>query len=259
MYKKLKYKVINGIANITLNRPEVFNAFDDELSYELQSALKEATKDQAVRVVVLTGEGKAFCSGQDLKAVSGEEKRSFKDSLTKRYNPIIRAMRKMPKPIIAKLNGVAAGAGCSIALACDMIIAAEEASLIEVFVNIGLVLDSGSSFFLPRLVGYSKAFELSTLGSKVRAEEALKIGLVNKVVKKEDLDSEVLALAEHYANAPTKAIGLMKKMLNKSYNSTLDEALDYEKYCQEIAGSSNDYKEGVAAFLEKRKPDFKGN
>ncbi len=259
MYKKLKYEVNNGIANIILNRPEVFNAFDDELSYELQAALKEASKDNEVRVLVISGEGRAFCSGQDLKAVSGVEKRSFKDSLTKRYNPIIRAMRNMPKPIIAKLNGVAAGAGCSLALACDMIIASEEASLIEVFVNIGLVLDSGSSFFLPRLVGYSKAFELSTLGSKVKAEEALTLGLVNKVVKKEDLDNEVLILAEQYAKAPTKAIGLMKKMLNKSYNFDLDQALDYEKYCQEIAGSSSDYKEGVQAFLEKRKPDFKGN
>ncbi|MEQ8560219.1 MAG: enoyl-CoA hydratase-related protein, partial [Cytophagales bacterium] len=173
--------------------------------------------------------------------------------------PIIRSMRNMPKPIIVKLNGVAAGVGCSLALAADMIIAAEEASLIEVFVNIGLVLDSGSSFFLPRLVGYSKAFELSTLGSKVKAVEAKQLGLVNKVVKKEDLDAEVQALAEHYANAPTKAIGLMKKMLNKSYNFDLEQALEYEKYCQEIAGGSNDYKEGVAAFLEKRKPDFKGN
>ena len=209
-------------------------------------------------MLVLSGEGKAFCSGQDLKAVSGEEKRSFKDSLTKRYNPIIRAMRNMPKPIIAKLNGVAAGAGCSLALACDMIIAAEEAVLIEVFVNIGLVLDSGSSFFLPRLVGYSRAFEMSTLGSKVRAAQALDWGLVNKVVKMEELDSAVNEIAEKYANAPTKAIGLMKKMLNKSYSFNLDEALDYEMYCQEIAGSSTDYKEGVKAFLEKRKPGFKG-
>ncbi|QNL22439.1 enoyl-CoA hydratase/isomerase family protein [Hyphobacterium sp. CCMP332] len=259
MYKKLKYEVEKGIANITLNRPEVFNAFDDELSYELQSALKESAKNDEVRVLVISGEGKAFCSGQDLKAVSGLEKRSFKESLTKRYNPIIRSMRNMPKPIIVKLNGVAAGAGCSLALAADIIIAAEEASLIEVFVNIGLVLDSGSSFFLPRLVGYSKAFELSTLGSKVRAIEAKQLGLVNKVVKKEDLDTEVQTLAEHYANAPTKAIGLMKKMLNKSYNFDLEQALEYEKYCQEIAGGSNDYKEGVSAFLEKRKPDFKGN
>ncbi len=258
MYKKLKLEIAEGIAFITLNRPEVYNAFDDELSYELQDALKESEKNKDVRVLVLSGEGKAFCSGQDLKAVSGEEKRSFKDSLSKRYNPIIRSMRNMPKPIIAKLNGVAAGAGCSLALASDFIIAAEAASLIEVFVNIGLVLDSGSSFFLPRLVGYSKAFEISTLGTKIKAQEALELGLVNRVVKNEDLDNETLELAKHYAKAPTKAIGLMKKMLNKSYSFSLDEALEYEMYCQEIAGSTHDYKEGVQAFLEKRPPQFKG-
>lgn len=258
MFNKLKYVIDGGIATITLNRPDFYNAFDDELSYELQEALKQAGKDDQVRVLVITGEGKAFCSGQDLKAVSGEEKRSFKDSLTKRYNPIIRALRNMPKPVIAKLNGVAAGAGCSLALACDMIIAAEEASLIEVFVNIGLVLDSGSSFFLPRLVGYSKAFELSTLGSKVKAHEALELGLVNRVVKMEELDDAVAEIAGKYAKAPTKAIGLMKKMLNKSFSFDLDQALEYEMYCQEIAGSSEDYKEGVQAFLDKRKPEFKG-
>jgi 2-(1,2-epoxy-1,2-dihydrophenyl)acetyl-CoA isomerase len=258
MYKKLKYDSTEGIARITLNRPEVYNAFDDELSYELQDALKKASKDNEVRVLVISGEGKAFCSGQDLKAVSGDEKRSFRESLTKRYNPIIKAMRGMPKPIITRLNGVAAGAGCSLALASDIIVASENASLIEVFVNIALVLDSGSSFFLPRLVGYSRAFEMSTLGTKVGAQQALEWGLVNKVVKAEDLDDAVNELAQRYAMAPTKSIGLMKKMLNKSYGFNLEEALDYEIYCQEIAGSTSDYKEGVQAFLDKRKPEFKG-
>jgi 2-(1,2-epoxy-1,2-dihydrophenyl)acetyl-CoA isomerase len=153
---------------------------------------------------------------------------------------------------------VAAGAGCSLALACDMIVASEEATLIEVFINIGLVPDSGSSYFLPRLVGMSKAFELCSMGSKVKATEAMQMGLVNKVVPSAQLDEAVKEYTSYFASAPTKAIGLIKRMLNKSATSTLDEMLEYEAYCQEIAGSSEDYKEGVAAFLEKRKPVFKG-
>ncbi|QCR24143.1 enoyl-CoA hydratase-related protein [Pontibacter sp. SGAir0037] len=257
-YECLLYEVKEGVATITLNRPDVFNAFNDRQSYDLQDALKQVARDEQVRAVVLTGAGKAFCSGQDLKAIANADKRDLSDSLEKRYNPIIRAMRNLPKPIICKLNGVAAGAGCSLALACDLIIASSAASLIEVFVNIGLVLDSGSSFFLPRIVGSLKAFELSTLGSKVSAEEALQLGMVNKVVAPEALDAAVAELAARYAAAPTKAIGLIKKMLNKSFSATLDEMLDYEAYCQKIAGNSEDYKEGVTAFNEKRKPAFKG-
>ena len=248
-----------NISTITLNRPDVFNAFNDEQSYELQDALKAVKKDEETRVVILTGAGKAFCSGQDLKAIAGAEKRSFIDSLKKRYNPIIREMRNMPKPIICKLNGVAAGAGCSLALASDFIIASEQASLIEVFINVGLVLDSGSSYFLPRLVGSARAFELSTMGSKVSAQQALEWGMINRCVPADQLDLSTQEIADYYANAPTKAIGLMKKMLNKSFNSDLEAMLEYEMYCQEIAGRSNDYREGVSAFNEKRKPEFKGN
>lgn len=258
-YTSLLYDVRpDGVATITLNRPEVFNAFNDPLSYELQDALKQVARDAAVRAVVLTGAGRAFCSGQDLKATQGQEKRSFYDSLHKRYNPIIRAMRSLPKPIIGRLNGVAAGAGCSLALACDVIIASEAASLIEIFINIGLVPDSGSSYFLPRAVGSLKAFELATLGSKVPAEEALRLGLVNQVVPAEQLDEVTYALAARYASAPTKSIGLIKQMLNKAGTATLDEMLDYEAHCQQIAGESEDYQEGVAAFREKRKPAFTG-
>jgi 2-(1,2-epoxy-1,2-dihydrophenyl)acetyl-CoA isomerase len=257
-YKALLYSKENGIATITLNRPDVFNAFDDTQSYELQDALKQVTRDKEVRVVVLTGAGKAFCSGQDLKAIKDSKDRSLSDSLYKRYNPIIRAMRNMPKPIICRLNGVAAGAGCSLALASDFIVASEKASLIEVFINVGLVLDSGSSYFLPRLVGSNRAFELSTMGTKVTAHQALEWGMVNRIVSPEELDNTVAEIANYYATAPTKAIGLMKKMLNKSFHSDLETMLQYEAYCQEIAGNSADNKEGVAAFNEKRKPVFKG-
>lgn len=258
MYKYLTYDVSNGVATLKLNRPEVYNALNDEITYELQDALKVVAKDDQVRVLVLTGEGKAFCSGQDLKAAAGQEKRSFMESLYKRYNPIIRAMRTLPKPIVGRINGVAAGAGCSLALACDIIVASTEATLIEVFINIGLVPDSGSSYFIPRLVGMAKAFELCSMGSRVKAEEALALGLINKVAAPDQLDAVVAQYTEYFAKAPTRSIGLIKKMLNKSTTSTLDEMLDYEAYCQEIAGTSVDYKEGVQAFLEKRKPDFKG-
>lgn len=255
----LTYHVEKNIATITLNRPEVYNAFNDALSYELQDALKKAERDEQVRAVVLTGAGKAFCSGQDLKAsLESDGPRNLGESLHKRYNPIIRAIRNMPKPVICRLNGVAAGAGCSLALACDVIIASENASMIEVFINIALVLDSGSSYFLPRTVGYHRAFELATKATKLSAVDALELGLVNKVVKAEELDATVQAEAEFYAGAPTKAIGLLKKMLTKGMTDDLDAVLDYEAYCQEIAGKTADNAEGIKAFLEKRKAVFAG-
>jgi 2-(1,2-epoxy-1,2-dihydrophenyl)acetyl-CoA isomerase len=257
-FQFIKYESANGVARITLNRPEVYNALNDGITFELQDVLKLATKDGTVRVVEITGAGKAFCSGQDFKAATGQEKRSFFDSLHKRYNPIVRLMREMPKPIVCRLNGVAAGAGCSLALACDIIVASEDAVMTEVFVNIGLVPDSGSSYFLPRLTGLAKAFELCSMGTKLKATEALALGLVNKVVPADQLDEAVKTYTDYFASAPTKAIGLIKKMLNKSATSSLDEMLNYEAYCQQIAGSSEDHKEGVKAFLEKRKAEFRG-
>jgi len=257
-FSSILYEKNGSIANISLNRPDVFNAFNDEQSYELQDALKQASRDAEVRVIVLTGAGKAFCSGQDLKAIAESKNRSLSESLHKRYNPIIKAMREMPKPIICRLNGVAAGAGASLALACDFIIAAEHASLIEVFINVGLVPDSGSSYFLPRAVSPARAFELATMASKVTAQQALEWGMINRVVSAEQLDAEVENVANYYAKAPTQAVGMIKKMLNKASYSDLDTMLQYEAWCQEIAGRSHDYKEGVAAFNEKRKPVFKG-
>ncbi len=258
MYNTILLEKANGVGTITLNRPDVYNAINDEISFELQAALKDVAKDPEVRVVVFTAAGeKAFCSGQDLKADRGEEI-DFQKSLKQRYNPIVKLMRNMPKPIICRLNGVAAGAGCSFALASDIIVAADHSSLIEVFVNIGLVLDSGSSYFLPRLVGTQKAFELATTGRKVKAQEALELGMVSKVVPLAELDAAVKEYTDFYATAPTKAIGLMKKMLNKSGNANLEEMLEYEMYAQTIAGASKDYTEGVTAFKEKRRPMFVG-
>ena len=189
-YETILFDVKDGVASLTLNRPDVFNAFNEQLSADVNDALKKTAKDKSIRVLVISGAGKAFCSGQDLKAIAGSKNRSLSDSLYKRYNPMIRAIRNLPIPVICKLNGVAAGAGCSLALSCDMIIASENASLIEVFVNVGLVLDSGSSYFLPRLLGSARAFELATLGSKVSAQQAADWGMVNKVVKAEELNNE---------------------------------------------------------------------
>jgi 2-(1,2-epoxy-1,2-dihydrophenyl)acetyl-CoA isomerase len=258
MYDFIKYTQNEGVATVTLNRPDVYNALNDEITYELQDVFKKIAKEDSVRVVVLTGEGKAFCAGQDLKAAMGEEKRSFSDSLHKRYNPLIKLIRGLKKPIIGRINGVAAGAGCSIALACDLLVMADEAYLVEVFVNIGLVLDSGSSYFLPRVVGNTKAFELSTMGSKVGGQESVTLGIANKSVPLAELDGAVTVYTDYYSSAPTKSIGLIKQMLNKSGNANLNDMLEYEAYCQDIAGSSMDYKEGVNAFLEKRKAKFTG-
>jgi len=259
-YTTLLYTLINKILTITLNRPDVYNAFNEAMKEELNDALREAEKDANVRCIVIRGAGdKAFCSGQDLKEHSDKgTKRSLKESLEKSYNPIVRRMRSTEKPIIGMINGVAAGAGMSIALACDMRIMAESAKLIEVFIRIALVPDTGSHWFLPRLVGMAKAFEYAALGNDIGAAEAERVGLVNKVVPAAELEKATMEIAEKLANAPTKSIGLIKRTLNKALSSDLDSLLDYETYIQEIASLTEDHKEGVQAFLEKRPAQFKG-
>lgn len=258
MYQHLIYQVQNGVCTITLNRPEVYNALNTLLVQEITQAFEVAKADDFVRVVVLTGAGeKAFCSGADLKS-GMTNATSLGDSLRKNYNPMILAIRNLPKPVICRLNGTAVGAGCSLALACDMIIAAENAKMSQIFVSIGLIMDAGSSFFLPKLVGTQKAFELCSTGRVVEAQECLALGLVNSVVTPENLDLAVSNMANQYANASTSAIGLIKKVLNQSSFSTLEEMLELEAINQDLAGKTQDFEEGVTAFLQKRKPSFKG-
>ncbi len=245
-----------------MNRPEVYNALNDALTFELQDALKSAARDKAVSVVVLTGAGKAFCSGQDLGALKEKYVPGYTphlgDDLRKRYNPVVKRIREMDKPVIAAVNGVAAGAGLSFALACDIRIASDKASFIEVFINVGLIPDSGSTFTLPRLVGLAKAMELCFTGDKVSADEALRIGLVNRVVTAEDLMIETFALAKKLAALPGRGIALTKRLLNQSYDNDLARQLEAEAFAQETAALTEDHYEGVVAFIEKRKPEFKG-
>jgi len=258
-YTTIITNLSEGIFTVTLNRPEVYNAFNEQMTTDLQAAFREAAKNNEIRCVIVTGAGKAFCSGQDLKdAPSGGGQRSLRDSLERRYNPLIRAMRNLPKPIIGALNGVAAGAGCSLALACDYRICAENAKLIEVFIRIGLVPDSGSSWFLVKYLGVAKAFELAATGDDVSAQKALELGLVNQVAAPEHLMEEATKVAKSFAAGPTKAYGYIKKMMDRAASMSLDEALDYEVYMQEAAGRTEDYANAVAAFREKKKAEFKG-
>jgi 2-(1,2-epoxy-1,2-dihydrophenyl)acetyl-CoA isomerase len=250
------------VCTITLNRPETYNAFSDQLTYELQDALKAAERDRAVGAIIITGAGKAFCSGQDIaelkeKYVPGYVPHLGND-IRRRYNPIAQRLREMDKPVIAAVNGVAAGAGMSLALACDMRIASDGASFLAAFINVGLVPDTAATFTLPRLVGLGKAMELCLTGDKISAEEALRIGLVNRVVPAEDLVKESRRLAERLAALPGRGIALIKRLLNRSFDNDLVGQLKAEGFAQETAGLTEDHTEGVVAFIEKRTPQFKG-
>ena len=246
-----------GVTTITLNRPDVLNAVNDQLAHELYDALREAARDPAVRCLVLTGAGRGFCSGQDLRG-RANARPSYRDHLRATYNPIILLLRTIEKPVIAAVNGVAAGAGMSLALAADLRIASERASFIEVFSRVGLVPDSGSTYMLTRLVGLGKALELCYTADPVDAQEALRLGLVNRVVPHDELGSAAAALAARLAAGPTKAYGLTKRALAYGLHAPLDAVLEYEAHLQEIAGRSDDHREGVAAFLEKRIPTYHG-
>ena len=259
-YDTILYEVAGGIGTITLNRPDVLNALNKQMTDELQDVLKAAERDRAVRCLVLTGAGRAFSSGEDLKArqAAGGDQMAFGGTLRDRYNPIIRRMRGMDKPILGAINGTAAGAGMSLALACDLRIASDKAKFIEVFARVGLVPDSGSSFFLPWLVGIGKALELCLLADDCPAEEALRIGLVNRVVPADQLETATRDWATRLAQGPSKAYALIKRQLNRALTADLETMLDYEVYNQETAGHTADYAEALAAFVEKRPAVFKG-
>lgn len=260
MSNSIEIKIENNIAWISLNRPDVFNSFNREMALSLQNTLDNCANDTNVRAIVITGNGKAFCAGQDLKEVTTPELNpGFRKILEEHYNPIIQKIRTIEKPIIAAVNGVAAGAGANIALACDIVVATEHASFIQAFSKIGLVPDSGGTFFLPRLIGFQKASALMMLGNKVTAAEALVMGLIYKEYPTSTFEEEVTTLATTLAKMPTKALGLTKRLLNQSMNNTLEQQLAQESDLQIEASSSNDYNEGVTAFVEKRMPDFKGN
>ncbi len=257
-YTKILFNIIDGVATLSLNRPDKLNSFDREMALETIAALDQCKDDSTVRAMLLTGEGRAFCAGQDLAEAIAPGTR-IEEIITVQYNPIVRRIRNMPKPVIAAVNGVAAGAGANIAYACDLTLAAESARFIQSFINIGLIPDSGGTYTLPRLVGMQRAFGQMVMAPKVSATEAQALGMIWRVLPDDRLMDEALTLARALATMPTKAIALTKDALNRSMANDLDKQLDVENELQSIAGRSADYTEGVKAFLEKRRPTFTGH
>ena len=254
----IEINIEDQVCIIKLNRPKVFNSFNKEMAFELQEILDNCEKNPSVRSILLTGEGKAFCAGQDLQELTAPDGPMLSDIVREHYNPIIERIRSIEKPIVCAVNGVAAGAGANIALACDISIAGESVAFIQAFSKIGLIPDSGGTFFLPRSIGMQKATALMMLADKVMAADAEKMGMIYKVCADESLMEETLKVAKKLAALPTIGLGLTKRALNKSITNDLTAQLALEDELQTAAGKTYDYNEGVAAFLEKRKPKFKG-
>jgi len=259
-FEHILYEVEQGVACITLNRPDVLNSFNRAMASEARQAFSAASATAEVRAVLLTGAGRAFCAGQDLAEVMPKEGPApdLGDIVARGYNPIIRTIRQLDKPVVCAVNGVAAGAGANLAFACDFVLAASEASFIQSFSKIGLVPDTGGTFFLPRLVGMARATALMMLSDKVTAQEAVTIGMIFRVVEGGKVLEEATALARSLATRPTRGLGLIKRALNASATNGLDEQLALEAQLQAEAGSTADYREGVKAFLDKRAPVFTG-
>ncbi|WP_291052334.1 MULTISPECIES: enoyl-CoA hydratase-related protein [unclassified Empedobacter] len=252
------YTQEGGIATITLNRPSVFNSFNQEMIKSLQHHLDVAAQDVSVRAVVLTGTGKAFCAGQDLGEVLEEKEIDFNKIVQENYNPLVLKIRNMDKPVVAAVNGVAAGAGANLALACDIVVAKESTNFIQAFSKIGLIPDCGGTYFLPRLIGLQKATALMMLADKVSAAQAKEIGMIYEFFADDIFDAEVAKIADKLANLPTKGLAYTKKLLNQTFNNSIEEQLIQEGLFQAKSGNTSDYQEGIDAFIEKRNPVFKG-
>ena len=256
--KTIEHHIEDQVSIIKLNRPKVFNSFNKEMAMQMQAILDDCETNTDVRAILLTGEGKAFCAGQDLQEITDPNGPALSDIVSQHYNPIIERIRNIEKPIVCAVNGVAAGAGANIALACDITIAGESVAFIQAFSKIGLIPDSGGTFFLPRIIGMQKAAALMMLADKIMAADAEKMGMIYKVCADESLMEETLKVAKKLASLPTIGLGLTKRALNKSMTNDLTAQLAMEDELQTAAGKTYDYNEGVAAFLEKRKPNFKG-
>ncbi|WP_372739504.1 2-(1,2-epoxy-1,2-dihydrophenyl)acetyl-CoA isomerase PaaG [Neptunomonas sp.] len=260
-YETIEFTISEGVAVLTLNRPDSLNSFNAQMHSEVKSALKEVKKDSSVRCLLLTGNGRGFCAGQDLgdrNVAPGSAPPNLGESIEKNYSPMLRTIRSLEMPVICAVNGVAAGAGANIAFACDIVLAAKSASFIQAFCKIGLIPDCGGTWTLPRLVGPARAMALSLLGDKISAEQAEQWGMIWKSVENESLQDEAMAMAQHFASQPTKGLALIKRAIQASADNTFDEQLDLERDLQTLAGRTDDYREGVAAFIGKRKPAFKG-
>ena len=254
----IQFELIEGIGKITLNRPDKYHSFVRKMALQFQSILDKCNEDKSVRAILITATGKAFCAGQDLGEATDPNGPDLTQIVQEHYNPIIKKIRNMEKPVVAAVNGVAAGAGASIALCCDIVVATESATFIQAFSKIGLIPDSAGTFFLPRLVGMQKAAALMMTAEPVSAKDAEAIGMIYKTFSDESFKEESWKLVSKLSKMPTKGLGLTKRLLNASYSNNLEQQLDMEDKCQTIAGKTADFKEGIESFFEKRKPNFKG-